>query len=172
MPFCKGCSQELDASAFSRDKHRANGLRYRCKSCSSGEFKQWQRTEGYRKRLDKGKRTRQQTKATDPKRRWADMAIPNARQRAKKAGLECTITKDWLLANLPDVCPLLETPLAYANTKTSGDSPSIDRRDSSAGYTPDNCWVISSLANRVKNNATPEQIATIARNLQRPLAVL
>lgn len=169
MVHCTGCDQDLPETAFAKDKHRATGLRYRCRECSAREFKSWQQTSGYRLRLERGKQARERLKALDPKRRWADMALANARKRAKQAGLACTINKQWLLANCPDVCPLLGEPLNYANTKTRGDSPSIDRIDSSKGYTEDNCWVISSLANRMKNDATLEQIEALAANLRKRL---
>ena len=47
-------------------------------------------------------------------------------------------------------------------------SPSIDRIDSTKGYTKDNIQIISWRANRIKNDSTPEelmQIATYMRNL-------
>jgi hypothetical protein len=43
------------------------------------------------------------------------------------------------------------------------DSPSIDRKDNTKGYTKDNVWVISQLANQMKSNATPEQLRAFAR---------
>jgi hypothetical protein len=39
---------------------------------------------------------------------------------------------------------------------------SIDRIDPSKGYTPDNVWLISQRANRIKNDATPEELKLIA----------
>ena len=38
----------------------------------------------------------------------------------------------------------------------------MDRKDPSKGYTPDNIQIISNLANRIKTNATPEQIQAVA----------
>lgn len=169
--YCTGCQQNLPTTAFAKDRRRATGLRHRCRACSAAEFKNWQKTEGYERRLQRGKQVRATLKVLDPKSRWAEMALSNARKRAKQAGLECTLTKAWLLANCPDACPLLEVPLRYSNTKTRGDSPSIDRIDSSKGYTEDNCWVISSLANRMKNDATLAQIEMLARNLREKLAL-
>lgn len=65
---------------------------------------------------------------------------------------------------LPTVCPLLGVELCY-NGPLSAVSPSLDRKDSSKGYVPGNVWVISHRANVIKNNATAEELATMARNL-------
>lgn len=44
-------------------------------------------------------------------------------------------------------------------------SPSIDRKDSSKGYIKGNVWVISSIANRMKWNATKEQLLTFCQGV-------
>lgn len=166
MLLCQGCKQNLPEDAFARDISRPSGRRYKCRACSALEFKNWQKTPGYAARLGKAKTTRRKLKDADPKRRWAQMALANARRRAKQAGLPCSIDLPWLLANSPDVCPLLEMTLQYANTKTRSDSPSIDRFDSTSGYTPENCWVISALANRIKSDATVSQLETLVGNIR------
>ena len=91
-----------------------------------------------------------------------------ARQRAKKKGIECTITKADIKLN--KVCPLLGIPIDYSADKggpgsVMPNSPSLDRIDSSKGYTPDNIWVISRRANVIKNDATLAELQMIACNL-------
>ena len=44
-------------------------------------------------------------------------------------------------------------------------SPSIDRIDSTKGYIKDNIQVISSIANRMKWNATKEQLLTFCKGV-------
>lgn len=47
--------------------------------------------------------------------------------------------------------------------KTACDtSPTLDRIEASLGYVKGNCVVVSGLANRIKSNATVEQIAMVA----------
>ena len=54
-------------------------------------------------------------------------------------------------------CPILHTIYKIGN-EDYDTSPSLDRIDPRLGYTPDNIQIISSLANRMKNNATDEQL--------------
>jgi hypothetical protein len=91
--------------------------------------------------------------------------------RAKQANSFSSITVEWLVANSPDVCPLLGIPLRYDNSSSLKDSAALDRRDNTKGYTPDNCWVISMHANRIKSNATVDEIEQVAQSLRAVLLV-
>jgi len=66
---------------------------------------------------------------------------------------------------IPELCPLLNIPLKIYDSGSSFDTPSVDRIDSSKGYVKGNVWIISSLANRMKQNATKEQLKTFAKNI-------
>lgn len=84
-----------------------------------------------------------------------------AKHRAIKKGLEFTITKDDI--TIPTHCPILGItldPITGIGRKQNGCS--LDRIDSTKGYTPDNIWVISDLANRMKAEATKEQLLAFA----------
>lgn len=63
---------------------------------------------------------------------------------------------------LPLLCPYLTVPLV-ALDKQHGYS--LDRVDSTKGYTPNNIQVISRLANIMKNNATKEQLIAFAKGV-------
>jgi hypothetical protein len=84
-----------------------------------------------------------------------------SKRRARKKGFEHTI--NYTDINVPSHCPLLGIPLFRSEGKGACDnSPSLDRIDSSKGYTPDNIWVISNKANSIKSNATLEELEAIA----------
>lgn len=78
------------------------------------------------------------------------------RRRARKRGLECTISANDL--EIPTHCPLLGIPLFFSDGKQTPNTPSIDRIDNTRGYTPDNIQVISWEANFVKLNQTLEHV--------------
>ena len=81
-----------------------------------------------------------------------------AKARAKNSEREFTITPSDII--IPRVCPVMNTVLVVSSGKSGAfrDSPSLDRIDSTRGYTPDNIQVISQLANAMKSSATLEEL--------------
>ncbi len=87
----------------------------------------------------------------------------NARSTARLRNLPFNIQAEDLI--LPRYCPYLLTPIAYGCCEQQDDGPSIDRIDPKLGYVKGNVQVISYLANRMKNNASPEQLVTFAQQI-------
>ena len=82
---------------------------------------------------------------------------------AKKRNIPFELTPyDLYHLSYPITCPILNITLKYNRGAQQDDSYSIDRRDSSKGYTNDNIIVISWKANRLKSNATTEEMNKIA----------
>ena len=92
-----------------------------------------------------------------------------ARARAKIKNLEFAIDVEDIV--IPSHCPLLGIELISGinGVGLTDASPTLDRIDSFKGYIKGNVWIISALANRIKTNATPEQIMEVAVNLQKLL---
>ena len=86
-----------------------------------------------------------------------------AYSRVYDKGLEFNLNSEDII--LPINCPLLNVPLDYGVSESNDFSPSIDRIDPTKGYVKDNIQVLSFLANRMKNSATPDQLLTFARNI-------
>lgn len=160
--ICTKCKSCKPFEQFSKDKYKPTGYRTACKACSAKEFASYAKKPFYQERLGKYKTNRKQRKQDNPQRAWALNAINSAKARSKKLGVEFAITKEWLLSILVDVCPLLGVELDYSATTSHACCASLDRKDSSKGYTVDNCKVISFKANRIKTNATPEEIVRLA----------
>lgn len=62
---------------------------------------------------------------------------------------------------IPDTCPCLGIEIIPGETGGMDNCPSVDRIDPSKGYTKDNIWVISYRANRIKNDATINELKSI-----------
>jgi hypothetical protein len=86
-----------------------------------------------------------------------------AKCRANAKGTEFSL--DWGDIVIPDTCPILGMKLVVHKGKPGGkkNSPSLDRIDSSLGYTKDNVWVISHLANQMKSYATKNEMIEFAK---------
>jgi hypothetical protein len=89
------------------------------------------------------------------------------KRRAVEKGIEFTLTKADLI--IPDVCPVLGLPLERGGGgpgRKLDNSPSFDRVDNTKGYTIDNVRVISWRANRLKADATLQEVQAIARYME------
>ena len=88
------------------------------------------------------------------------------KQRAKRLGINFDLTEEDI--ELPEKCLYLDVPLTYIRGKgRQFSNMSIDRIDSSKGYVKGNIQIISDLANRMKQNATPEQLVAFAKGVMR-----
>ena len=108
-------------------------------------------------------RCRQKLNATDPVKAILQNMLWESRKRCKKTGREHTLTIDDLYALYTDTCPISGVDLLWerGHGKPKDNSPSLDRIDPNKGYTPDNVWLISYRMNRIKNDATKEELYLI-----------
>lgn len=91
-----------------------------------------------------------------------------ARGRAQSKGVPFDLTPDDI--TIPDVCPVLNIPLEVAAGKATDGSPSLDRLIPELGYVVGNVRVISNRANRIKYNATLEELQAVVRYLEESLS--
>ena len=97
---------------------------------------------------------RKRCQASNP----ARYMIGHIRSRAKRSGIPFTITEKDI--RVPEYCPVLGIKLEFGDIRCFSHSPTLDRKDNSKGYTPDNVWVISHRANTMKGNSTMEELRT------------
>lgn len=70
---------------------------------------------------------------------------------------------------IPDYCPILGLKLKYHSRERTGffpDSPSVDRINNDRGYIKGNVRVISNQANKLKSDATIEQLELVLADLK------
>lgn len=89
-----------------------------------------------------------------------------ARHRAKKLKVPFNLDIEDIL--IPLTCPALGVVLSPGRGKASNcdNSPTLDRIIPALGYVKGNVQVISGKANRIKNNATHDEVAMVARFLK------
>lgn len=86
------------------------------------------------------------------------------KHRAIKANLEINIEESDII--IPEVCPIFNIKMIRKLGKGRQPfNPSIDRIDPSKGYIKGNIWVISDLANRMKQEATKEELIAFAKGV-------
>ena len=91
------------------------------------------------------------------KRNILRLLVNRAKHRAILKGLDFDITQDDI--SLPTHCPILKIPIIVIRGQgRRNEGPSLDRIDSTKGYLKDNVWIVSDLANKMKSNATTEQL--------------
>lgn len=86
----------------------------------------------------------------------------STKQTARKYNYDFSLDETDIV--IPEYCPYLGIKITNL-PKQNDSNPSVDRIDSSKGYVKGNIEVISSKANRMKNNATQEELITFARSI-------
>ncbi len=86
-----------------------------------------------------------------------------AKRRAEEQNVPFTIELDDVV--IPERCPLLDIPLFIGKGTCCDNSPTLDKLIPHLGYVPNNVLVISDKANRIKSNATLDDIMLLADNL-------
>jgi hypothetical protein len=91
--------------------------------------------------------------------------IRNIKHSAKRRNIEFRLTKEDLI--LPTHCPVLGLELSYSGSPgfNKNDRATIDRIDNTKGYIPGNVWIISRLANTMKNSANLDQLKTFCEKI-------
>jgi hypothetical protein len=136
--------------------HPDNRLRWTsnavCVECSANQAEAW--------------RQRNQKLLVQKRREWSHAnpvktMLQRARRRAKALGLPFELTASQV--EIPTHCPVLGIELLRSGTVDS--SPSLDRVRNEEGYILSNIRVISHRANRIKSDASKDELLKIARSM-------
>jgi hypothetical protein len=158
---CKNCSFPVDVPG------------HYCKTCRNerNRLKYWQSPEARQQVIERCReyidKNRQTVYARNRKNKeWLRRLRPmyhcfmNARSRAKRNNIPFNVTYEDLLP-LPTVCPVLGIKLDYAAVKANDECPSLDKIIPALGYIKGNVRVISYRANKLKNDANPEELKKV-----------
>jgi len=139
---CKNCKEYKNYASFSRiEKFNKNSKKKdTCKKCSHMIRERIRRARNWKYKAKK-------------------VMINGAKQRAKRAGIEFSITEDDF--EIPDICPVLGIKIHRTKRNNFSNSPSIDRIDNNKGYVPDNIMIVSRRLNILKKDATLKELVRI-----------
>lgn len=84
-----------------------------------------------------------------------------AKNRARRRGIPFGIT--WRDITVPDICPVRRTPLRCGQGIFCDDSPSLDRIVPELGYIKGNVVVVSWRVNRLRSNATIDDLEIVLK---------
>ena len=147
---CIKCGEVKSTTEFHKKPSNKDRLNNCCKACANES------------------RT-QHRESMPPEKYKVSRMLQAAKYRAKKKGLEFTITKDDII--VPELCPCLGVPIQLepyirgGKTVAHPYAPSLDRIDNNKGYTSENIWVVSHLANTIMSSVTPKELMLIAKAL-------
>lgn len=139
--FCHGCKTDLPFECFHVSKRQKYGLADHCKTC------------------------RKSTAATRYKDNWFHAYCILKRSFCKKVNIPFDLTSDYLESIWTTHCPVFGKEFVRHDKKDHY-SPTLDRLDPSKGYIEGNVCFISHRANRIKYDATVEELYTIAKWLE------
>lgn len=148
MQQCRICKRILPDECFQKNKTNKTGLDYRCRECRSKEAK-LRRQNNYFVEYCRGKRS-----------------------QCKKKGLQFNLTPEYLESIWTGVCPIFGVEIHRASKGMgSHNSAHLDRLDPSKGYVKGNVSWISGRANRIKYDATIEELRAIADWMERATTI-
>jgi len=126
---CSKCKQVKSIDEFHKDKQKKTGLASCCILCRKGYAKE------NRERITQYQRDLKKINPTSS-------LFYQAKHRAIKKNLSFDLTIEWLQERYTGYCELTGIKFQQATKGKSPISPSIDRIDSSKGYTKDNIRII------------------------------
>lgn len=118
----------------------------------------------HRNYYEKNKERILKRKKSDP---WGDR-IKNAKERSCRYNVPFDIDREYLNSIMTEFCPALEIKLSYIdNTTIKDNSATIDRIVPELGYVKGNIQILSHKANRMKTNATRDELVAFAQWIMR-----
>ena len=154
---CTVCNETKPAEAMVKDARIKSGYSSRCKECL--------RKQNKARDFAKYNENRRHKHRSDP----VPKLLSGAKHRAEQQGVPFDLTASDV--HVPCDCPALGIPLLVGERVTDN-SPTLDKIIPALGYIRGNVVVISHLANRIKSNATPEQIRAVADFLDKRKALV
>lgn len=138
MKTCKICKIAKELTEFHRSKSNSDGLDNRCKACKSDEAR-------------KGRKVN-----------YFGSYCRTKKSECKRKGIHYDLTPEYLESIWTGKCPISGLEISYGNTgRGSVNSAHLDRFNPELGYIKGNVAWISGRMNRIKYDATLEELKAI-----------
>lgn len=154
---CPICNTTKPLSAFYKHKNRKDGHSGQCAECIKAFSKKWYK-DTIEERKEYTRKNKEKKKEYNIQRR-DNNSLSGIKRRAKLKGIPFDLTLEDV-SNY-SVCPVFGKELIRSDSNTPF-SPSVDRVDPTKGYTKDNIQILSNKANKMKQDATPEELLMFA----------
>lgn len=141
MKECRSCGNVKSLDQFHKNKRHKLGVSNECKFCRSSHQK-----ESFRAK-------------------WFQKTTLLKKSECKKKGLPFDLDAEFLESIWTDFCPVFGKAFVR-HDKTSPWCPALDRLDPTKGYVKGNVIWISSRANRIKYDATLDELRQLVRFLE------
>ena len=153
---CTCCNQRKPIDSFRKRSDNSGKRRSDCRDCENEKQK-----ARYKKLPALLPETqRDPTNPKEAKEIAMKRMLSSAKSRAKEKGLMFDIHYEDV--SIPNLCPVLKIPLIPSTDGSLNDnSPSLDRMVPYLGYTKGNVKVISMKANRIKTDATSNELEAV-----------
>lgn len=171
MKICSQCGIGKDIDQFFRNAKAPDGRRSNCKMCQNVRSRIWAA-----KNSERVKTTRLTYRARDDvkllrcqyeKNRRRKNPVHNlfkrVERRCREIGIPFYLREEDVV--IPWLCPVLGIELSQDGTKDQ--LPTIDRIDPNGVYSKENIIVMSMRANRIKNDASLDELKKIILFLER-----
>lgn len=159
---CATCLLELPNERFHKAKS-PDGLRFDCKSCRTIRTREIR--VPYNSLSPDKQRHILETNRAARLRSAEKHLLKNAKRRSKLCNVPFDIGVEDII--IPEFCPVLGMKLEFNRTLAGYNSPSLDRIVTTKGYVKGNVHVISWRANKIKTDATLEELEMLLSYLKK-----
>ena len=162
---CNRCKEEKLLSEFSLNNSAKDRLQYKCRACDLN-YQTQRRAENKDEFLEYSRKYQRNRRLNFDYR--LQMLINASKQRAKLNNREHDIDVEAIKSIYPvdGCCPIFGIKLEFNEAGFRDNSPSIDRIDSTKGYTRDNIQIISWKANRIKGASSLQDLEMMVAYLK------
>lgn len=162
MKKCAKCEIIKGNSYYHKDNNNKDGFYRWCKSCKKEYDKIYRQSDKVQDMYSSEEYRLKKSKYRELT--YEKTLFNSSKHRAKNCSIEFNIEESDII--IPEYCPLLGVKLVIKlGNGLNPYSPSIDRIDNNLGYTKNNIWVISRLANTMKSYANKEELIEFSTNI-------